>query len=193
MNTRAAVFIATSLDGFIARADGAIDWLPTGDPQHPDEDFGYAAFMASIDVLVMGRKTFQTVLGFGSQWPQDWPYGNKPVVVLSTRLHDEDIPTGLRPHVEVHPGPVPALLQMLGQRGHAKAYVDGGQTIQAFLREDAVDELTLTRVPVLLGQGIPLFGSLPMDRHLRHLETRSFANGLVQSRYRVQRSGTEGL
>jgi len=171
---KTSVFIATSMDGFIARSDGALDWLMAATPV--DGDHGYDAFMASIDVIVMGRNTFETVLGF-----EDWPYDGKRVVILSRSL--DEVPHSLAGKVQLHRGPANALYESLARAGCQGLYVDGGQTVQSFLREDLVDELTITRIPVLLGDGIPLFGHLGHDITLRHLSTRSLAGGLVQSVY----------
>ena len=171
----AAAFIATSLDGYIAREDGRLDWL---EGWGGEGDHGYAAFMASIDTLVMGRKTFEQVLGFGS-----WPYAGKRVVVLSSR--PLAVPEGLRPSVEVQSLEPADLMRRLAASGTRRVYVDGGQTIQRFLRAGLIGEMIITRVPVLIGAGIPLFGHLDEDVALEHVETEAFASGLVQSRYRV--------
>lgn len=177
------VFIATSLDGFIARSDGRLDWLPGADPDSPPmpaEDHGYDTFMARIDALVMGRATFQKGLTF----PQ-WPYGDKRVVVLSRTLRESDIPEGRRGNVTVHPGPVLELARQLEGQGVRGVYVDGGQTIQSFLRAGLIDELIITRIPVLIGSGLPLFGVLDADFPLLHIETKVFeGSGFVQSVYR---------
>lgn len=175
---RVSVFIATSLDGFIARPDGRLDWLP---PFTQDEDFGYGAFIADIDRIVMGRKTFETVRGI-----EPWPYAGTPVIVLSRR--GIDVPEQLADHVTVRSGAPADLLAALDAEGVRSVYLDGGETIQAFLAEDRVDELVVTRVPVLLGAGRPLFGPLPEDLAWTHAETVAFADGLVQSRYRRNRS-----
>lgn len=174
MLMRASVFIATSLDGFIAREDGGIDWLPAGG----DEDYGYQAFFDSVDTLVMGRNTFELARSFGP-----WSYGDKAVVVLSRR--GVQIPPELAATVECLAASPPELLERLAARGARHAYIDGGKTIQGFLAEGLIHELTLTRVPVLLGRGIPLFGPLAHDVRLEHLQTRSYPDGLVQSRYRI--------
>lgn len=174
------VYIATSLDGFIARPGGELDWLPgTPDgPGLPAEDHGYDAFMARVDTMVIGRGTFDAVRDFSP-----WPYAGKRVIVLSRTL---DASTLSEP-VEIHPGPVEALAQSLqGARG---VYVDGGQTIQAFLRAGLIDELIITRIPVLIGTGLPLFGPLDADVRLEHIDTRSFPSGFVQSTYRPVRPG----
>lgn len=171
-----SVFIATSLDGFIARPDGALDWLPP--PPEEGDAFGYHAFMNQIDTLVMGRHTYETVRGFG-----DWPYGTKRVVVLTSG--DVEIPSSLTDRVEAWSGAAQEIADRLAVQGSRHVYLDGGRTIQAFLRAGLVDEMILTRVPVLIGDGLPLFGTLDGDVRLEHIETTAHANGLVQSRYRV--------
>lgn len=173
----ASVFIATSLDGFIARPDGALDWLPQ--PVEGGEDYGYAAFMASIDALVMGRKTFETVCSFGV-----WHYGNTPVFVRSRRALPDALPAGARvERVEGEPADIAA---DLATRGYTHLYVDGGETIRHFLAAGRIQRLIVTRVPVLLGAGIPLFGALPGDVAWTHVRTAAFASGLVQSEYALR-------
>lgn len=172
---RASVFIAASVDGFIARPDGALDWLPQGDV----EEHGYTAFFASVDALVMGRGTYETVLGFGGAWP----YKDKRVVVLSSRPLDLS-PAGSAP-VEQMSGAPAEIVARLAERGIGHIYVDGGVTIQRFLRAGLIQRLTITRIPVLIGQGIPLFGVLDADIRLSHVATRHYASGLVQSEYDV--------
>jgi dihydrofolate reductase len=169
-----SVFIATSLDGFIAREDGDLDWLPAGGPGDA-EDYGYAAFMASIDTLLMGRATYDKVLSFG-----EWPFGGKRVVVLTHR------PIEPRAGVESIAGTPAEVAARLGATGARHVYVDGGRTIQAFLRAGLVQRLVLTRVPVLLGRGLPLFGPLERDVRLTHVSTRAYPSGLVQSEYAVE-------
>jgi dihydrofolate reductase len=166
------VFVGASVDGFIARPDGALDFLPAdgGEPH------GFEELMQRVDALVMGRKTYETVLGFGA-----WPYGPKRVVVLSRRPIDFSALQDAR--VERMSGTPARIVARLAKSGARELYVDGGLTIQAFLRAGLVDRLVVTRVPVLIGQGIPLFGSLPRDIGLRHVATRSFPSGLVQSEY----------
>lgn len=170
----ASVFVGTSLDGFIARQNGALDWLPAGG----GEPHGYDEFMASVDAIVIGRKTFETVLAF-----EAWPYGDKRVVVLSSQPLDlSSVRGGV---VEQMGGPPAEIVAKLAASGARQLYVDGGVTIQRFLRAGLIDRLIVTRVPVLIGDGIPLFGSLPHDLRLRHVATRSFPSGLVQSEYEV--------
>lgn len=181
MPSTCRVFIATSLDGFIARNDGSIDWLSAIDPLvPPGEDMGYAAFMANVDALVMGRGTFETAMSF-----TPWPYGTTPVVVLSRQLGA--LPDNAPPTVQLHHGPPPALVADLAAQGLHRLYVDGGLTIQAFLEHQLIDELTITTIPVLIGSGKPLFGALPADVPLQHVSTRAYEFGLVQTTWRVQR------
>ena len=171
---RASVFIATSLDGFIARQDGALDWLPAdgGEPH------GYDEFIATVDAIVMGRKTFETVLTFDA-----WPYGTKPVVVLSTRPSELKAPDGAV--CDMMTGTPHEIVARLSARGMKHLYVDGGVTIQRFLEAGLIQRLIITRIPVLLGSGIPLFGPLPHDVRLEHVATRAYPSGLVQSEYLI--------
>ena len=175
---KASVFIATSLDGYIAREDGAIDWLPTG-ADTKFEDYGYADFMKSVDALVMGRKTYETVRGFGG----DWPYGVKPVVVLTSKK--VQIPKELSKFVTTMAGKVSAIISHLETLGVKHIYVDGGLTIQKFLDAGAIDRLIITRIPVLIGKGIPLFGPVEQDIKLSHVATKTYPSGLVQTEYFV--------
>lgn len=174
--TTGHVFIATSLDGFIARADGGLDWLQ--DANAAGEDHGYAAFIETVDGIFMGRETFKVSLGFDS-----WPY-DKPLIILSTKLQPQDLPHHLTDQVSIAQS-VPEAIAEGTRRGWRRAYVDGGATIRSFLKEGLVQDMVITRIPVLLGQGLPLFGPLEADISVRHLETRSFPSGLVQSRYAV--------
>lgn len=177
--TTGHVFIATSLDGFIARPDDSLDWLMKHDSGGVDT--GYGAFIDSVDGIVMGRGTFQTVLGFGGEWPY-----TIPVIVLSRTLTDAGLPDALRDRVEVSALPPAELMSMLASRGWTRAYIDGGQVIRAFLAEGLVDDLVLTVAPVLIGRGKPLFGALPQDIDLDLISTRSLPPGFVQSTYRVK-------
>ena len=166
-----SVFVGTSVDGFIARPHGELDFLPPGG----GEPHGYDEFIATVDAIVIGRNTFETVLAF-----DDWPYGTKRVVVLSH--HALDL-TSIKGSVEQMSGSPADIVAALASTGAHHLYVDGGVTIQEFVRAGLVQRLTITRVPVLIGQGIPLFGSLPHDIRLRHVFTRHFASGLVQTEY----------
>ncbi len=169
---RCSVFIATSLDGFIARPDGAIDWLSVA--ERPGEDYGYAAFFETVDALVIGRKTYETVLRF-----ETWPYAGKRCIVLThahpKSQHGEEFFDGL-------PG---VLIERLAREGVRRVYVDGGNVIQQFLAAGLVTDITLSVVPVLLGGGIRLFGPTGGDVRLDLVRSRSFESGLVQNEYWV--------
>jgi dihydrofolate reductase len=168
---KASVFIATSLDGFIARPDGSFDWLPTNPEPH-----GYDEFIATVDAIVIGRNTFETVLSFGG-----WFYGKKQVVVLSSRASELKAPEGAV--CDFMDGTPQEIVDRLSQRGINHIYVDGGVTIQRFLQAGLIQRMIITRIPVLLGSGIPLFGPLPHDVRLEHVSTLSYPSGLVQSEY----------
>ena len=169
---RASVFIGTSVDGFIARPKGELDWLPQGDV----EEHGYTAFFESVDALVIGRGTFETVLTFGA-----WPYGKKPVVVLSSRPLDLSSVKGN--NVQQMSGTPGEIVSRLESQGVNHIYVDGGVTIQRFLRAGLIQRLIITRIPVLIGSGVPLIGALAVDIRLEHIETRSYPTGLVRSEH----------
>lgn len=168
------VYIATSIDGYIAGKDGNIDWLM--EVPNPDQsDFGFADFLDRIDGIIMGRKTFEMVVSFG-----EWPYP-KPVFVLSNTL--KSVPENLQDKSEIVHGDLKKILDLLKKRGFKNLYIDGGKTIQSFLRENLIDELIITRVPIILGAGTPLFADLKSEIKLKHAETEIFNNSLVKSRY----------
>ena len=169
-----SVFVGISVDGFLARPNGDFDFLPEGG----GEPHGYDEFMASVDALVIGRNTFEKVLTL-----EAWPYGDKRVVVLSS--HPVDLSAARGGVLEQMAGPPAEIVSRLAASGANHLYVDGGITIQRFLRAGLIQRLVITRVPVLIGEGIPLFGSLPRDVRLRHVATRSYPSGLVQSEYSV--------
>lgn len=171
------VFIATSLDGFIARESGDIDWLLKYD--QAGEDHGYDAFIKDIDVIVMGRGTYEAVRSMG-----EWFY-TRPVLVLSAKLAQQDVPDELSGKVRFSDKPPKDALAMLTSEGGRRAYVDGGRIIQSFLELDMISDMVITKVPVLLGVGRPLFGGGQRDVALAHKGTRSFPSGLVQSHYHV--------
>ena len=173
---RAAVFIATSLDGFIARQDGELDWLV--DPDQGVEDYGFGEFMDSVEAVVVGRNTFEVVRS-----AESWSYRDKPFFVLSNR--DLDLPDHLRDRVERRSGSIDHISQYFAQRGVDRVYVDGGATIRQFLRAGLVESLTITTLPILLGSGISLFGDVGGDITLQLAHSTSFSNGWIQSEYRV--------
>jgi dihydrofolate reductase len=169
---KASVFIATSLDGFIARENGGLDWLP----ENGGEPHGYDEFMATVDAVVIGRRTYETVLGF-----EKWPYGAKPVIVLSTTLSELNAPDGAVCELfSCNPSEV---MSRLAGRGINHIYVDGGVTIQGYLRAGLIQRMTITRIPVLLGTGISLFGPVLHDIRFQHMWTKSYRSGMVQSEY----------
>lgn len=179
--TTAHVFIATSLDGYIARENGDIDWLlQRGTPSDvPSEDHGYDDFIADKDMIVMGRGSYEKVLTF-----DPWPYA-LPVLVVSRQLAGTPVPEALQGKVRFSNLAPRALMDELARQGVQRVYLDGGQLVQSFLREGLVADMVITTIPVLIGSGRSLFGELPSDVSLKLLSSRSFASGLVQSTYCV--------
>ena len=169
-----SVFCGVSVDGFLARTDHALDFLDAGG----QEPHGFDEFYASVDVVVIGRKTFEVVKAFGG-----WAYGRKQVIVLSSQ--PLDFSSVKEETVEQMSGAPSEIADRLKSRGFQHAYVDGGITIQRFLAAGCITRLIVTRVPVLIGAGIPLFGPLPTDVALLHVATRTYKGGLVQSEYQV--------
>ena len=173
MLAKCSVFIATSLDGFISRDNGSIDWLMKANTlAPPGEDSGYKSFISTVDVLVMGRNFYEKVLSF-----DEWPYGELPVVVMSSQT--VTIPQKLQASVSASTESPTALVQRLSNQGAKYLYVDGGVTIQGFLVDGLINEMTITLIPVLLGSGRSLFGSLKEDIELQHIEMQTFDGGFV--------------
>lgn len=168
------IYIATSLDGFIAGKDGDIGWL-NEIPNPSNSDYGYAEFMDGIDALIMGRNTFEIVHSFDV-----WPY-EKPVFVLSNSLNK--VPEGMEDKAEIVKGDLTTLVDNLKKRGYKNLYVDGGSVIQGFLKDDLIDEMIITRVPILLGEGIPLFGTLENSMKFKLVKTVSYDETLVKCHY----------
>ena len=177
-----SVFIAASVDGFIARPDGDVSWLDETEPIEGGSDGGFGEFFRSIDILVMGRRTFEKLLEF-RKVGIEWPYGAKPMIVVSKSL--AAVPDELREQVRIESSSPQELLEKLSQEGYQRIYLDGGKLIQSFLRAGLIDDITLTTIPVLIGEGIPLFGDLDKDIKLRPLESRIWSNGFVQTKYQV--------
>ncbi len=175
MGARCSVYIAVSLDGFIARSDGRIDWLSI--VEQAGEDYGYQRFHDSIDTIVLGRATYDTVLGF-----EGWPHAGKRVVVMT---HSPPAP---RHDEEFYSGPPGPLVARLGAEGARRVYVDGGAVIQQFLAEALIDDMTVSIIPMLLGEGIRLFGKTGKDIRLTLLGSKAFDSGLVQLEYGVEGS-----
>jgi dihydrofolate reductase len=170
-----SVFCGISVDGFLARLDHKVDFLDAAEP----EPHGYEEFFGSVDVVVIGRNTYQFVASYG-----EWVYGKKPVVVLSSHPIDLSwIKNGL---VEQMMGEPTEIVAKLEARGYRHAYIDGGVTIQRFLAAGLIDRMIISYVPVLIGGGMPLFGPLPHDIRLHHVATRTFRGGLVQNEYELE-------
>jgi len=176
---KTTVYAGTSLDGFIARKDGDIDWLVKF--QNKEVHDSYGKFINRIDAIVIGRGTYEKVLSFA-----EWPY-NKEVFVLSTTL--KQIPGILKEKVTLLSMKPNDLLGHLSNQGFSNIYIDGGKVIQSFLKEDLIDELIITKVPELIGTGIPLFGFLDHDLQFEHIRTEIYSHGLVKSYYERKRSG----
>ena len=170
-----SVYIGTSLDGYIADQNGGLDWLDSV-PNPDGDDMGYPAFMERIDALLMGRTTFETVLNFGVEWPY-----HKPVYVLSNTL--KDVPNDLIGKVWLVNGPLEDVLKKVHEKGHTRLYIDGGVTVQSFLRKNLIDELIITTIPVLLGGGVPLFGDLEHPQTWELRESRVLLGQIVQRHY----------
>ncbi len=171
------IFMAMSLDGFVARKDHTIDWLIKQKTE--SEEHGFAAFEASNDCIIMGSGSFKTVLGFDS-----WIY-TKPVIVMSGSMVPSDIPEKLQSQVTISDESPTTLMRSLTKKGYARAYVDGGKIVQSFIREGLIASLSITLVPILIGNGLRLFGALKRDIDLSLIHSRSYDSGLVQLQYRV--------
>ena len=179
-SVKLSVFCGVSVDGFLARTDHKVDFLDT----HEQEPHGFDEFYNSVDVIVIGRNTYQFVVSYGK-----WMYGNKPVVVLSGRPIDFSwIMNGVVDRMAGEPADIVAELE---RRGYRHAYIDGRVTIQRFLAAGLVDRMVISYVPVLIGSGMPLFGPLPHDIRLRHIATRTYRGGLVQNEYEVDGAPSE--
>jgi len=181
MNVKCSVYIAASLDGYIAKTDGDIEWL--NNPEYVpmgEGGLGYEQFISGIDTIVMGRNTFEKVLSFDF-----WPYEGTPVVLLTSR--GMEIPAHLSDKVMIESGEPEEVVKKLAEQGKKHLYIDGGKTIQRFLESGLIHEITITQIPVLLGDGIPLFGKTGVDTALRLIENTAYENGFVQSRYEVKR------
>ena len=169
--------MATSLDGFVAREDHSLDWLMKQKTE--GEDHGYDSFIASVDGLIMGRGSFKTVLGF-----ENWPY-EKPVVVMSQSLTQDDIPFELREKVRLSQQGPKELLDTLALEGWKRAYIDGGKIVQSFLKESLIEDMIVTLIPILIGSGVRLFGDAGRDIDLELIDVKSFGSGLVSTHFKV--------
>lgn len=179
MQNKNIVFIARSLDGFIAGKNGELDWLNII-PNPENNDMGYNRLMEEIDAIIMGRTTFETVSGFKGEWPY-----SKHVFVLSNTL--KEIHEKLDKKTSIISGSPHQVLEKVHEKGYYKLYIDGGRTIQNFLKEDLIDELRITTIPIILGGGFSLFGDLPNPMELEHIESKVYLNQIVQDWYRRKR------
>jgi len=179
MNKKNSVFIATSLDGFIADKNGGLNWLHSI-PNPNNDDMGYMEFNNEIEAIIMGRTTFETVIGFDVPWPY-----NKPVFVLSNIL--KEIPDTHKDKAFLVKGTLTEILEQIHGKGYGKLYIDGGTTIRNFLKEDLIDEMILTTIPILLGGGSPLFGDLPNELNFELIGTKTFLNQISQRHYKREK------
>lgn len=174
-----SVFIATSIDGYIADKNGGIDWLHSI-PNPNNEDMGYVEFISNIDALVMGRTTFETVCSFDVDWPYD-----KPVFVLSNTL--VEIPESHREKAFLIKGTLSEIIGQINKKGYNRLYIDGGSTIRNFLKADLIDEMTITIIPIVLGGGSPLFSELPNELKFELVKTKTYLNHITQNHYKRKR------
>ncbi len=179
MEKKNIVFIAKSLDGYIAGKNGELDWL-TAIPNPDNVEMGFENLMQEIDAIVMGKNTFEVVCHFDG----DLPY-TKPIIVLSNSL--KEIPAKLQQSVSIMKGKPQDIISELHKKGYFKLYIDGGKIVQAFLKADLIDELRITTIPILLGGGFPLFGELDRPLEFDHIESTVFLNQIVQNCYRRKR------
>jgi dihydrofolate reductase len=176
MTKKNSVFIATSIDGYIADKNGGIDWLHSI-PNPDKDDMGYVEFTNNIDALVMGRTTFETVCGFEIDWPYD-----KPVFVLSTTLNE--IPESHQDNAFLIKGTLNEIIEQINKKGYHRLYIDGGTTICNFLKADLIDEMIITTIPIVLGGGSPLFSELPNELKFELIATKTYLNQITQRHYK---------
>lgn len=184
---KCSVFIATSMDGYIAKKDDSIDWLHTAGNgkvlKGKNADMGFKDYISSVDCMVMGRKTMDVISSMDLLIEQ-WPYGNIKIIVLSNSI--KVAPKNLAEKVEMYSGDLVELINKLEQDGYKHAYIDGGTTIQAFINLQLINELTITKVPILLGDGIPLFGKNDSVINLEEGEAIAFPNDFIQIKYKLR-------
>ncbi|MBU2891976.1 dihydrofolate reductase family protein [Colwellia sp. D2M02] len=183
---KCSVYIATSADGYIATPDGDVDWLHSAGNSAADmsnnPDMGFTKFITSIDCMIMGRKCMEAISGFNLTAEQ-WPYGNIKIYVLSNTIKEP--PANLQDKVEMYSGDITQLISQLEASGYKHAYIDGGVTITAFINLGLINEMTITKAPVILGKGIPLFGEINNSIKLTNAEVTGFANDFIQVKYTV--------
>jgi len=183
---KCSVYIATSADGYIATLEGGVDWLHTAGNSEADmganPDMGFGSFIGSVDCMVMGRKCMEMISSMNLT-PDQWPYGDIHIVVLSNSIHEP--PKNLSGRVEMSSDAIPDLVKKLEGKGFKHAYIDGGSTITSFLNHKLIDDITITKAPILLGEGIALFGKITDSVKLENSESIAFANGFIQVKYSV--------
>lgn len=175
MKNKNIVYIAKSIDGYIAGVNGELEWL-NSIPNPENNDMGFVSLMEKIDAIVMGRTTFETVCNFGGEWPY-----SKQLFVLSNSL--PQIPEPFKDKATLLKGSLQDILTIIHKKGYHVLYVDGGKTVQNFFKEDLIDELIISTLPILLGNGIPLFDTIANSLKFNHLKTEVFLNQIVQSHY----------
>ena len=173
-----SVFIATSLDGYIARPNGDISWLMEADDSGGKEDYGYKEFSDTVDCMVIGRNSMEKVMSF-----PEWSYKGKRVIVLSNTL--KEAPSQLQNKIELYSGSLIKLVAKLKDDGCKRIYIDGGKTIQSFINEELITDITITKIPILLGEGLSLFGKIKHDIKLNHIVSKSYPSGFVKSTYEI--------
>lgn len=183
---RCSAFIAISADGYIATADGGVEWLESAGnfEQGDGEQFGnggFEAYIASVDCMVIGRKCMEKLASF-KLTPEQWPYGDLPIFVLSKSV--AKAPDNLHKHVKIYSGEIPALIERLIADGYQHAYIDGGATITSFIDHKLLSEMTVTQAPILLGDGIPLFGKTRQSVRLAEARATAFSNDFIQWKYK---------
>ena len=189
---KCSIFIAPSVDGYIATEDGGVHWLETVGKTVSEKDASsdlmeyftntFSNYIKSVDCMVIGRKLMEVLSSFNLT-PEQWPYGDTEIIVLSTTIKEP--PANLKNRVQMYSGTIPELITKLEKEGHKHAYVDGGTTITAFLNFQLIDEMTLTLAPVLLGSGVPLFGKLFKQIKLEDAQATAFPNNFIEIKYKV--------
>jgi len=183
---KCSVYIATSADGYIATHDGGVDWLHTAGNSEADmsknPDMGFNDFIASVDCMIMGRKCMDVISSFNLT-PEQWPYGDTKIFVLSNTIKEP--PENLRNKVEMYSGDIEKLISQLESGGYKHAYIDGGTTITTFINLQLINEMTITKAPIILGKGIPLFGKLDKSIKLINSEATVFPNDFIQEKFGV--------
>jgi len=170
-------FMAMSLDGFVARQNHGLDWLMKQNTA--GEDHGYDAFFSKVDGLVMGSGSYKTALTFDA-----WPY-EKPVIVMSHSLTNADIPDDLRDKVFLTSLTPKQVMHSLADRGWRRVYIDGGKIIQSFMRGRLIVDMTVTLIPILIGEGKRMFGTLDADIDLELQSAQPYPSGLLTLKYKV--------